>query len=101
MLFEGQCEGLGPTRAARRFGYTKQRYFQLLEDFEAHGALALQSKAREPVEEVYLIYYHTLYIVCFIISWNVPEPHHPPLHVVTTRSLAPSGRIALLDGSQG
>jgi hypothetical protein len=43
-----RCEGLGPTRAARRFGYTKQRYFQLLEDFEAHGAPALQSKARGP-----------------------------------------------------
>jgi hypothetical protein len=48
MLFEGQCEGLGPTQAARRFGYTKQRYFQLLGDFEAHGALALQSKVRGP-----------------------------------------------------
>jgi hypothetical protein len=48
MLFEGQCEGLGPTLAARKFGYTKQRYFQLLEQFEAQGALALQSKARGP-----------------------------------------------------
>jgi polysaccharide deacetylase 2 family uncharacterized protein YibQ len=48
MLFEGQCEGLGPSAAARKFGYTKQRYFQLLEDFEAHGALALLSKARGP-----------------------------------------------------
>src|SRR5689334_16550293 len=48
MLFEGQCEGLGPSRAAQKFGYTKQRYFQLLELFEAQGALALQSKARGP-----------------------------------------------------
>jgi transposase len=48
MLFEGQCEGLGPTQAARRFGFTKQRYFQLLKAFETHGALALQSKARGP-----------------------------------------------------
>jgi transposase len=48
MLFEGQCEGLGPTQAARKFGYTKQRYFQLLEQFEAQGALALQNKARGP-----------------------------------------------------
>src|ERR1700736_4851217 len=37
MLFEGQCEGLGPTQAARKFGYTKQRYFQLLEQFELQG----------------------------------------------------------------
>src|SRR4029077_16193467 len=48
MLFEGQCEGLGPTQAARKFGYTKQRYFQLLEQFEAQGAPALQSKAGGP-----------------------------------------------------
>jgi transposase len=48
MLFEGQCEGLGPTQAARKFGYTKQRYFQLLEQFETQGALALQSKVRGP-----------------------------------------------------
>ena len=48
MLFEGKCEGLGPTQAARKFGYTKQRYFQLLEQFEAQGALALQSKVRGP-----------------------------------------------------
>src|SRR6202790_129031 len=27
MLFEGQCEGLAPTRAPLKFGYTKQRYF--------------------------------------------------------------------------
>jgi hypothetical protein len=25
MLIEGQCEGLGPTQAARKYGYTKQR----------------------------------------------------------------------------
>ena len=48
MLFEGQCEGLGPTRAAQKFGYSKQRYFQLLEQLQLGGALALQSKARGP-----------------------------------------------------
>jgi hypothetical protein len=48
MLFEGQCEGLGPTQAARKFSYTKQRYFQLLELFESQGAVALQSKLRGP-----------------------------------------------------
>jgi hypothetical protein len=48
MLFEGQCEGLGPTQAARKFGYSKQRYFQLLELFAQQGALALQSKLRGP-----------------------------------------------------
>jgi hypothetical protein len=48
MLIEGQCEGLGPTAAARKYGYTKQRYFQLLHAYEQQGAVALQNKPRGP-----------------------------------------------------
>jgi len=48
MLYEGQCEGLGPSRAARKFGYTKQRYFQLLAAYRQRGAAALQSQPRGP-----------------------------------------------------
>ena len=29
MLYAGDCEGLGPSQAARKFGYSPQRYFQL------------------------------------------------------------------------
>src|SRR6266496_6783982 len=29
MLLEGQCQGLGPLGAAQKFGFSKQRYFQL------------------------------------------------------------------------
>ena len=29
MLLEGECEGLGPTKAAQKFGFSKQRYFQV------------------------------------------------------------------------
>jgi hypothetical protein len=48
MLFEGQCEGLGPTRAAAKYGYCKQRYFQLLHAFNAQGAAGLKSRKRGP-----------------------------------------------------
>jgi hypothetical protein len=48
MLFEGQCEGLGPTRAAAKYGYCKQRYFQLLDAFRTQGAAGLQSRKRGP-----------------------------------------------------
>jgi len=48
MLFEGQCEGLGPTQAARKYGYTRQRYFQLLHRFQEHGAEGLKSLKRGP-----------------------------------------------------
>jgi transposase len=48
MLVEGECEGLGPLRAAEKFGFSKQRYFQLRQAFHAHGAAALQSQRRGP-----------------------------------------------------
>lgn len=48
MLFEGECEGLGPTAAARKFGYTKQRYYQLLQAYSEKGAIALLSNKRGP-----------------------------------------------------
>ena len=49
MLFEGECEPLGPLHAARKYGYSKQRYYQLLKAFaERGGALALLSQRRGP-----------------------------------------------------
>ena len=48
MLFEGQCLGLGPIRAARKYGYTKQRYYQLLHAFVDGGSAALTPKKRGP-----------------------------------------------------
>jgi hypothetical protein len=48
MLIEGECEGLGPSRAARKFGFSKQRYFQLRAAFAEGGAAALQSRKRGP-----------------------------------------------------
>ena len=48
MLMEGECEGLGPIRAAEKFGFSKQRYFQLRAAFAEQGAQALQSHKRGP-----------------------------------------------------
>jgi transposase len=48
MLIEGECEGLGPLRAAEKFGFSKQRYFQLRQAFREHGAVALRSQRRGP-----------------------------------------------------
>jgi hypothetical protein len=41
MLIAGECLGLGPVEAAKAFGYSKQRYFQLRDAFAAHGAADL------------------------------------------------------------
>lgn len=48
MLFEGQCEGLGATAAARKFGLTRARYYQLLAVLQSGGAEALASAKRGP-----------------------------------------------------
>jgi len=48
MLIEGECEGLGPLQAASKFGYSKQRYFQLRAAFTELGAASLQSQKRGP-----------------------------------------------------
>jgi hypothetical protein len=48
MLLEGEAEGLGPIAAAAKFGFSKQRYFQLRSAFLERGAIALQSDKRGP-----------------------------------------------------
>jgi transposase len=48
MLVEGECEGLGPTRAAQKLGLTRQRYYQLLKIFREQGALALSGRKPGP-----------------------------------------------------
>ena len=41
MLIEGQCEGLGPAKAADKVGLSKQRYFQLFKLFREQGSPGL------------------------------------------------------------
>lgn len=48
MLIEGECEGLGPSKAAEKFGFSKQRYFQLRSGFVSQGAAALRNQQRGP-----------------------------------------------------
>lgn len=48
MLIEGECEGLGASAAAAKYGYTRQRYYQLLAVFNQGGTLALLSKKPGP-----------------------------------------------------
>jgi len=48
MLVDGQCQGLGAVAAAEKYGYSRQRYYQLLQAFQEHGLVALQSRKRGP-----------------------------------------------------
>ena len=47
MLFEG-VYGLGVKHAAKKYGYTEQRYYQLLKDFKKSGSAALVDQKRGP-----------------------------------------------------
>jgi hypothetical protein len=48
MLLFGECTNLGPTNAAHLFGFSRQRYYQLRQDFERDGSAALLSSQPGP-----------------------------------------------------
>jgi len=74
MLFEGQCEGLGSTQVAQKFGYTRQRYYQILEQFKNHGADGLKSRKTGPKSH----YRRTQEVVRQIIRYRFLDPNLSP-----------------------
>lgn len=48
MLLEGECEGLGAAASAAKYGFSKQRYYQILSAFNAGGSAALLSRKPGP-----------------------------------------------------
>ena len=48
MLIEGECSDAGPIAAAHRYGFSKQRYFQLRKLYLEQGAAGLIGQKRGP-----------------------------------------------------
>lgn len=48
MIYEAHCQGKRIIDTVEKFGYSKQRYYQLLSLFMENGAIALQNKKRGP-----------------------------------------------------
>ena len=48
MLVEGECETTGPTWAARRYGISRQRYYQIRHAYLEQGSDGLRSKPHGP-----------------------------------------------------
>jgi hypothetical protein len=48
MLIEGECEELGPSKAAQKYGFTRQRYYQILADFSEDGVEGLRLEPPGP-----------------------------------------------------
>jgi hypothetical protein len=85
MLIEGECEGLGPLQAARKFGYSPQRYFQLRTAYAQRGALALQNQKRGPKTR----YRRTAEVVRQVVRHRFLDPDASPQ--VIAQKLVQSG----------
>ena len=48
MLFEGTCLTKHPSKVAARYGFTKQRYYQILQRFNEGGSMAIMDKKKGP-----------------------------------------------------
>jgi len=70
MLFEGKCLGLGPSKAAQKYGYSKQRYFQVLHAFLEGGSAALVAKKTGPKRN----YVRTETVVSQVIRHRFLDP---------------------------
>ena len=74
MLIEGECEGRGAAKAAKKFGYTRQRYHQILQQFKNKGAEALKSRKPGPKGN----YRKTDEVVRQIIRYRFLDPRISP-----------------------
>jgi transposase len=74
MLFEAQCEGHRVSDTIKKFGYSKQRYYQLLHLFEQNGASALQNQKRGPKSN----YRRTQENVRQVIRYRFLDPNTSP-----------------------
>jgi hypothetical protein len=86
MLIDGECQGSGPLQAARNFGFSKQRYFQLRQAYRQGGALALGSKKRGPKRN----YRRTNEVVRQVIRHRFLDPDASP--AVIAQKLTQAGR---------
>lgn len=74
MLIEGECEPLGPSKAAQKYGFTRQRYYQILADFYAEGAEGLRLETPGPRTD----YRRTDQVVRLVIRCRFLDPESSP-----------------------
>ena len=74
MLIEGQCEGLGPSKAAEKYALTRQRYYQILDAFYEEGAEGLLLHSPGPKSD----YRRTHQVVRLVIRCRFLDPESSP-----------------------
>jgi len=70
MLMKGECGPDGPSHAAKEFGFSRQRYFQLRTRFHEQGAAGLLSHPRGPKTN----YRRTREVVCQVVRYRFLDP---------------------------
>jgi transposase len=74
MLIEGECEGLGPSKAAQKYDFSRQRYYQILADFYDQGAEGLRLETPGPRTD----YRRTDQVVRLVIRCRFLDPESSP-----------------------
>jgi hypothetical protein len=74
MLIEGECEKLGPSKAAQKYGFTRQRYYQILSAFYEEGAEGLLLQTPGPKHD----YRRTDQVVRLAIRCRFLDPDCSP-----------------------
>lgn len=90
MLIEGECGEAGPLAAARKFGFSKQRYFQLRTAFRESGMAALESQKRGPKTN----YRRTAEVVRQVIRHRFLDPQASP-EVITQKLVQGGYKISI------
>jgi transposase len=70
MLFENQCLGIQAAEAAKKYGFSRPRFYQIKNDFEKGGTDALKGKKKGPSKN----YKRTESIVNQIIRMRFLDP---------------------------
>ena len=74
MLIKGECEGLGPSKAAEKFDFTRQRYYQILAAYLEQGAEGLLLQTPGPKTD----YRRTDQVVRLVIRCRFLDPDSSP-----------------------
>ena len=70
MLIEGQCEGAGASQAAKKFNFSRPRYYQLLQAYRERGAAGLVLEKPGPKSD----YRRTDQIIRLVIRHRFLDP---------------------------
>ena len=74
MLAEGECLSGGPAAAAEKFGFSRQRYYQLLKGFKESGLTALENRKPGPKRN----YRRTEHAIQEVIRHRYLDPEASP-----------------------